>query len=107
MVGLESIPGGTGYETGVLYNTHPKVYNYIFTGSSLGLIFTEARQAQSSPPWSYEQSYPPYLSQMASPSIHSTAPLSSTRGTGLPAISDVPRRISGNGESGQPACSLI
>ncbi|OBS68379.1 hypothetical protein A6R68_03080, partial [Neotoma lepida] len=31
---------------------------------------------------------------MTSPSIHSTTPLSSTRGTGLPAITDVPRRIS-------------
>ncbi|XP_069706903.1 runt-related transcription factor 2 isoform X6 [Phaenicophaeus curvirostris] len=52
------------------------------------------RQAQSSPPWSYDQSYPSYLSQMTSPSIHSTTPLSSTRGTGLPAITDVPRRLS-------------
>ncbi|NXR73638.1 RUNX2 factor, partial [Pycnonotus jocosus] len=56
---------------------------------------TDPRQAQSSPPWSYDQSYPSYLSQMTSPSIHSTTPLSSTRGTGLPAITDVPRRISG------------
>ncbi|KAL6042690.1 hypothetical protein STEG23_013996, partial [Scotinomys teguina] len=54
----------------------------------------DPRQAQSSPPWSYDQSYPSYLSQMTSPSIHSTTPLSSTRGTGLPAITDVPRRIS-------------
>ncbi|XP_055569552.1 runt-related transcription factor 2 isoform X2 [Falco cherrug] len=54
------------------------------------------RQAQSSPPWSYDQSYPSYLSQMTSPSIHSTTPLSSTRGTGLPAITDVPRRLSGS-----------
>ncbi|XP_058881686.1 runt-related transcription factor 2-like isoform X3 [Acipenser ruthenus] len=53
------------------------------------------RQAQSSPPWSYDQSYTPYLSQMTSPSIHSTTPLSSTRATGLPAISDVPRRHPG------------
>ncbi|XP_041044785.1 RUNX family transcription factor 2a isoform X5 [Carcharodon carcharias] len=54
------------------------------------------RQAQSSPPWSYDQSYPPYLSQMTSPSIHSTTPLSSARATGLPAITaDVPRRLSG------------
>nr|XP_023956867.1 runt-related transcription factor 2 isoform X4 [Chrysemys picta bellii] len=52
------------------------------------------RQAQSSPPWSYDQSYPSYLSQMTSPSIHSTTPLSSSRGTGLPAITDVPRRLS-------------
>ncbi|XP_034282673.1 runt-related transcription factor 2 isoform X9 [Pantherophis guttatus] len=55
---------------------------------------TDPRQAQSSPPWSYDQSYPSYLSQMTSPSIHSTTPLSSTRGTGLPAITDVPRRLS-------------
>ncbi|XP_015201377.1 runt-related transcription factor 2 isoform X4 [Lepisosteus oculatus] len=53
------------------------------------------RQSQSSPPWSYDQPYTPYLSQMTSPSIHSTTPLSSTRATGLPAISDVPRRLSG------------
>uniref|UniRef100_A0AAR2JKE9 Runt-related transcription factor n=1 Tax=Pygocentrus nattereri TaxID=42514 RepID=A0AAR2JKE9_PYGNA len=56
------------------------------------------RQAQSSPPWSYEQPYTPYLSQMTSPSIHSTTPLSSTRATGLPAISDVPRRLSGTSD---------
>ncbi|TEA32877.1 hypothetical protein DBR06_SOUSAS14410014 [Sousa chinensis] len=55
---------------------------------------TDPRQTQSSPPWSYDQSYPSYLSQMTPPSIHSTTPLSSTRGTGLPAITDVPRRIS-------------
>uniref|UniRef100_A0A8C9VAQ8 RUNX family transcription factor 2a n=1 Tax=Scleropages formosus TaxID=113540 RepID=A0A8C9VAQ8_SCLFO len=42
----------------------------------------KARQSQPSPPWSYEQPYTPYLSQMTSPSIHSTAPLSSTRATG-------------------------
>ncbi|XP_072263509.1 runt-related transcription factor 2 isoform X2 [Pyxicephalus adspersus] len=60
----------------------------------------DPRQAQSSPPWSYDQSYPSYLSQMTSPSIHSTTPLSSSRGTGLPAISDVPRRLSGASELG-------
>ncbi|XP_063079757.1 runt-related transcription factor 2-like isoform X2 [Engraulis encrasicolus] len=53
------------------------------------------RQPQSSPPWSYEQPYPSYLSPMASPSVHSTTPLSSSRATGLPAISDVPRRLPG------------
>ncbi|XP_069584320.1 runt-related transcription factor 2 isoform X2 [Ranitomeya imitator] len=58
------------------------------------------RQTQSSPPWSYDQSYPSYLSQMTSPSIHSTTPLSSSRGTGLPAITDVPRRLSGASELG-------
>ncbi|XP_047244082.1 runt-related transcription factor 2b isoform X4 [Girardinichthys multiradiatus] len=56
------------------------------------------RQSQSSPPWSYEQTYPSYLSPMASPSVHSTTPLSSSRGTGLPAISDVPRRLPGTSD---------
>ncbi|KAJ8355517.1 hypothetical protein SKAU_G00183110 [Synaphobranchus kaupii] len=37
---------------------------------------------------------------MTSPSIHSTTPLSSTRGTGLPAISEVPRRLSGASDLG-------
>ncbi|XP_028854828.1 runt-related transcription factor 2 isoform X4 [Denticeps clupeoides] len=59
---------------------------------------SDPRQSQSSPPWSYEQPYTPYLSQMTSPSIHSTTPLSSTRATGLPAISEVPRRLSGTSE---------
>ncbi|KAF7704546.1 runt-related transcription factor 2 [Silurus meridionalis] len=59
---------------------------------------SDPRQSQSSPPWSYEQPYTPYLSQMTSPSIHSTTPLSSTRATGLPAISDVPRRLSGTSD---------
>ncbi|XP_059354260.1 runt-related transcription factor 2-like isoform X1 [Carassius carassius] len=54
------------------------------------------RQAQSSPPWSYDQTYPSYLSPMASPSVHSTTPLSSSRATGLPSISDVPRRLPGS-----------
>lgn len=62
-------------------------------------LLPDPRQAQSSPPWSYDQSYPSYLSQMTSPSIHSTTPLSSTRGTGLPAITDVPRRISGKDQT--------
>ncbi|XP_077077341.1 runt-related transcription factor 2b isoform X4 [Siphateles boraxobius] len=57
---------------------------------------TDPRQAQSSPPWSYDQTYPSYLSPMASPSVHSTTPLSSSRATGLPSISDVPRRLPGN-----------
>ncbi|KAG7262049.1 hypothetical protein CRUP_017802 [Coryphaenoides rupestris] len=55
-------------------------------------------QVQSSPPWSYEQSYPSYLSPMASPSVHSTTPLSSSRATGLPAISDMPRRLPGSSD---------
>ncbi|XP_054604394.1 runt-related transcription factor 2b isoform X2 [Nothobranchius furzeri] len=59
---------------------------------------TDPRQSQSSPSWSYEQTYPSYLSPMASPSVHSTTPLSSSRSTGLPAISDVPRRLPGSSD---------
>lgn len=66
------------------------------------VVFADPRQSQSSPPWSYEQPYTPYLSQMTSPSIHSTTPLSSTRATGLPAISDVPRRLSGTKHTSVP-----
>uniref|UniRef100_A0A8B9KYU2 Runt-related transcription factor n=2 Tax=Astyanax mexicanus TaxID=7994 RepID=A0A8B9KYU2_ASTMX len=57
---------------------------------------SDPRQSQSSPPWFNEQAYPSYLSPMASPSVHSTAPLSSSRATGLPSISDVPRRLPGS-----------
>nr|XP_029511880.1 uncharacterized protein LOC115126411 [Oncorhynchus nerka] len=56
----------------------------------------DPRQSQSSPSWSYEQSYPSYLSPMTSPSVHSTTPLSSSRATGLPNITDLPRRLPGN-----------
>lgn len=66
----------------------PSLQNLLFFPS-------DPRQSQSSPPWSYEQTYPSYLSPMASPSVHSTTPLSSSRGTGLPAINDVPRRLPG------------
>lgn len=69
---------------------------------SLNFSPSDPRQSQSSPPWSYEQTYPSYLSPMASPSVHSTAPLSSSRGTGLPAISDVPRRLPGRTASLPP-----
>ncbi|XP_072552804.1 runt-related transcription factor 2b isoform X1 [Salminus brasiliensis] len=64
---------------------------------------SDPRQSQSSPPWFNEQAYPSYLSPMASPSVHSTAPLSSSRATGLPSISDVPRRLPGNLQP-QPPC---
>ncbi|XP_047657261.1 runt-related transcription factor 2b isoform X2 [Tachysurus fulvidraco] len=57
---------------------------------------SDPRQSQSSPPWFNEQAYSSYLSPMASPSVHSTTPLSSSRVTGLPSISDVSRRMPGS-----------
>ncbi|KAG7465855.1 hypothetical protein MATL_G00158170 [Megalops atlanticus] len=59
---------------------------------------SDPRQSQSPPPWSYEQPYTPYLSQVTPPAIHSTTPLSSTRATGLPTISDMPRRLTGTSD---------
>ncbi|XP_020795567.1 runt-related transcription factor 2b isoform X3 [Boleophthalmus pectinirostris] len=59
---------------------------------------TDLRESQSSPPWGYDQTYPSYLSPMGSPSLHSTAPLSSGRSTGLPAITDGPRRLTGSSD---------
>lgn len=64
---------------------------------------SDPRQSQSSPPWFNEQAYSSYLSPMASPSVHSTTPLSSSRATGLPSISDVPRRLPGNLQPQAPA----
>ncbi|XP_053470234.1 runt-related transcription factor 2b isoform X3 [Ictalurus furcatus] len=57
---------------------------------------SDPRQSQSSPPWFNDQAYSSYLSPMASPSVHSTTPLSSSRATGLPSINDVPRRLPGS-----------
>ncbi|XP_017312081.1 runt-related transcription factor 2b isoform X2 [Ictalurus punctatus] len=66
---------------------------------------SDPRQSQSSPPWFNDQAYSSYLSPMASPSVHSTTPLSSSRATGLPSINDVPRRLPGNLQPQAPAGS--
>ncbi len=66
----------------------------MLTGVVSLIILTDPRQAQSSPPGPTST-----LHSLPEPndisSIHSTTPLSSTRATGLPTISDVPRRLSG------------
>uniref|UniRef100_A0AAV2K7T5 Runt domain-containing protein n=1 Tax=Knipowitschia caucasica TaxID=637954 RepID=A0AAV2K7T5_KNICA len=59
---------------------------------------TDPHLSQSSPPWAFEQPYPSYLNPMASPSVHSTAPLSSSRATGLPSATDGPRRLPGSSD---------
>ncbi|KAM9766796.1 LOW QUALITY PROTEIN: runt-related transcription factor 1 [Menidia menidia] len=53
-------------------------------------IAADSRQMQSSPSWSYEQSYP-YLGQISAPSVHAANPLSPGRSP----LGDLPPRLSG------------
>uniref|UniRef100_A0A3Q2XCN9 Runt-related transcription factor n=1 Tax=Hippocampus comes TaxID=109280 RepID=A0A3Q2XCN9_HIPCM len=52
--------------------------------------FSEGRQMQSSPSWSYDQSYP-YLGQISTPNIHTTNPLSPSRSS----LGDLSSRLTG------------
>ncbi|XP_061639110.1 runt-related transcription factor 1 isoform X1 [Phyllopteryx taeniolatus] len=61
-----------------------------FSGPAHTQMATEGRQMQSSPPWSYDQSYP-YLGQIATPGIHSTNPLSPSRSS----LGDLTSRLTG------------
>ncbi|XP_037618477.1 runt-related transcription factor 1 isoform X3 [Sebastes umbrosus] len=53
-------------------------------------ITADSRQMQSSPSWSYEQSYP-YLGQITTPGVHATNPLSPGRSS----LSDLSSRLAG------------
>uniref|UniRef100_A0A4W5RS42 Runt-related transcription factor n=1 Tax=Hucho hucho TaxID=62062 RepID=A0A4W5RS42_9TELE len=59
--------------------------SYIFYSN-----LSDSRQMQTSPPWSYEQSYP-YLGQITTPTVHSTTPISPSRSS----LSDLSSRLSG------------
>ncbi|KAJ8378799.1 hypothetical protein AAFF_G00236160 [Aldrovandia affinis] len=77
---------------------------------------SDPRQAQSSPPWSYEQPYTPYLSPMTSPSIHSTTPSPPPAPPASRPSARSPRRLSAllpncfrfarSGRESWPDCSL-
>lgn len=49
-----------------------------FSSPTHGQITADSRQMQSSPSWSYDQSYP-YLGQITTPTVHSANPLSPGR----------------------------
>uniref|UniRef100_A0A4W5RG01 Runt-related transcription factor n=1 Tax=Hucho hucho TaxID=62062 RepID=A0A4W5RG01_9TELE len=73
-------------------HTHTHIDTLIYS-SSLSLcvpngrgFVRNSRQMQTSPPWSYEQSYP-YLGQITTPTVHSTTPISPSR-PDLTAFSD-------------------
>ncbi|KAJ8407397.1 hypothetical protein AAFF_G00279710 [Aldrovandia affinis] len=54
----------------------------------------DSRQIQTSPPWSYEQSYP-YLGQISTPTIHPNTPISPGRANGMSALTDLSSRLAG------------
>ncbi|XP_048866868.1 runt-related transcription factor 1 isoform X7 [Brienomyrus brachyistius] len=53
-----------------------------------------SRQMQTSPSWSYEQSYP-YLGQISTASVHPATPISPGRASGMSALTDFSSRLSG------------
>ncbi|XP_005807448.1 runt-related transcription factor 1-like [Xiphophorus maculatus] len=53
-------------------------------------LTADSRQIQSSPSWSYDQSYP-YLGQITTPTVHTTAPLSPGRSS----LGDLSSRLTG------------
>ncbi|XP_015217311.1 runt-related transcription factor 1 isoform X6 [Lepisosteus oculatus] len=54
-----------------------------------------SRQMQTSPSWTYEQSYP-YLGQISTPSVHPATPISPGRASGMSALTDLSSRLSGS-----------
>uniref|UniRef100_A0A667YYD8 Runt-related transcription factor n=1 Tax=Myripristis murdjan TaxID=586833 RepID=A0A667YYD8_9TELE len=61
-----------------------------FSSSAHSQITADSRQMQSSPSWSYDQSYP-YLGQITTPTVHTTNPLSPCRSS----LSDLSSRLTG------------
>uniref|UniRef100_A0A673AX10 RUNX family transcription factor 1 n=1 Tax=Sphaeramia orbicularis TaxID=375764 RepID=A0A673AX10_9TELE len=59
----------------------PPLYSSVFLSFFLSFFlfsFPDSRQMQSSPSWSYDQSYP-YLGQITTPTVHTANPLSPSR----------------------------
>ncbi|XP_034072814.1 runt-related transcription factor 1 isoform X3 [Gymnodraco acuticeps] len=61
-----------------------------FSSPAHAQITADSRQMQSSPSWSYDQSYP-YLGQITTPTVHTANPLSPGRST----LSDLSSRLTG------------
>ncbi|KAG7236103.1 hypothetical protein INR49_001384 [Caranx melampygus] len=61
-----------------------------FSGPTHTQITADSRQMQSSPSWSYDQSYP-YLGQITTPTVHSANPLSPGRSS----LGDLSSRLTG------------
>ncbi|XP_034534101.1 runt-related transcription factor 1 isoform X1 [Notolabrus celidotus] len=61
-----------------------------FSSPTHSQITADSRQMQSSPSWSYDQSYP-YLGQLTTPTVHTANPLSPGRSS----LSDLSSRLTG------------
>ncbi|KAJ8003860.1 hypothetical protein DPEC_G00152790 [Dallia pectoralis] len=71
-------------------NPRPALNPAQFTSSTHHTHIPDSRQMQTSPSWSYEQSYP-YLGQITTPTVHSTTPISPSRSS----LGDLSCRLSG------------
>ncbi|XP_048866814.1 runt-related transcription factor 1 isoform X2 [Brienomyrus brachyistius] len=72
-------------------NPRPALNSAPFSGSTQ---IPDSRQMQTSPSWSYEQSYP-YLGQISTASVHPATPISPGRASGMSALTDFSSRLSG------------
>uniref|UniRef100_A0A674B9W0 Runt-related transcription factor n=1 Tax=Salmo trutta TaxID=8032 RepID=A0A674B9W0_SALTR len=71
-------------------NPRPALNPAQFSNPTHHTQIPDSRQMQTSPSWSYEQSYP-YLGQITTPTVHSTTPISPSRSS----LSDLSSRLSG------------
>uniref|UniRef100_A0A3P8XHK2 Runt-related transcription factor n=1 Tax=Esox lucius TaxID=8010 RepID=A0A3P8XHK2_ESOLU len=71
-------------------NPRPALNPAQFTSSTHHTHIPDSRQMQTSPSWSYEQSYP-YLGQITTPTVHSNTPISPSRSS----LGDLSCRLSG------------
>ncbi|XP_069492239.1 runt-related transcription factor 1 isoform X8 [Ambystoma mexicanum] len=72
----------------------PTAFQWKYSHSSMAVIDT--RQVQTSPPWTYDQSYQ-YLGSIATPSVHPAAPISPGRASGMSSLSaELSSRLSGD-----------
>ncbi|XP_018614340.1 runt-related transcription factor 1 isoform X4 [Scleropages formosus] len=74
-------------------SSRPTLSSAPFSSSTHSQI-PDSRQMQTSPSWSYEQSYP-YLGQISTASVHSATPISPGRASGMSALTDFSSRLSG------------
>nr|AJM44884.1 RunxB/p53 [Lethenteron camtschaticum] len=61
----------------------PRRHRQRLEDAGKALSFSERLNGQPSPPWSFDQPYGPYLSQIAAPALHTNAGLSPSRAVGI------------------------
>ncbi|XP_039599446.1 runt-related transcription factor 1 isoform X1 [Polypterus senegalus] len=74
-------------------NPRPSLNHATPFGSQPPSQLQDSRQMQTSPSWSYDQSYP-YLGQISTPSVHPTTPISPSRASSMASLTDLSSRLS-------------